>query len=321
MKKLLCVLCAVLLAAGGCGQVADMSNVNEIAGPGAWNVSIEQIDLGKPENKQYADWREQQINERNKEPDDPWNRVWLDEEKKRIKEVSQPWTDTAELVIQYRYPEDGHPVRIDELFVRNKITGEAQLIAERKQYDTEGYGGVLNVREILDDTHFLYEYYGVEGLEDPCFMYDITTGESIRVELSQQNVDGAIVWIQGNQLHQITDIVGFYSGEENDWPVIAHWDFGDDLYSAWCSAFSHDKRFVHMDFVLVSDWHQFYRGIFDMDSTEMVAFFPLPKPLPKESLPMQANSVLVSDTLAYFYYLSYYVDDERQPFYLIHYGP
>jgi len=310
MKRLLCVLCvlcAVLLLVG-CGQAADA--------PEPWNVTIEQVDLNKPENRQYIDWFE----EKDAEPDvkpDPWSYVWEDDENKTLREKYQPWSGTTELVIQYTPAlateatwDDETSYRV-EFLARSKATKETQLISEGHwSYLDWATGVIYTAVDILSDTQIFYEkndYCADCGDSCSYYLYDRETGKSTLV--ADPGLAGGGLHYQDDMrylsfgwegdrtcLYQI-DLRKLIAGKQDAKRLICRLDsFG------YIEHISQDRRFVYLR-RFDNDYNCYpHREIYNIDSGERVAEFQLPvHDYGYSNYDTLTYSALIDDATEYFY--------------------
>jgi hypothetical protein len=220
-------------------------------------------------------------------------------------ERTKPLTDAKELVSI-----DG------DLLLRDIPTGKTILLAE--DYDN-GFCDV-KVQDVLGDTHFIYvvDYFEAGS---STYLCDIETGERIFIPENKfvGYQFGEYIWMahEENTLYKVTDVIKFYSGDMKDaLRPIARWDFDqyDDI-DIMPFNFTHNKRYVHVSFNEDVFSHKpTYIGVFDTETTEMVAYFSLPE---VESAWIEI--IPVNDTLVYLYYN--YQDNTRKLFYTIRYEP
>jgi len=98
-----------------------MGTTKVIAQPGKWTVTIERLDLNKPESKKYIDWADKEYanrtpysktfnvpeyfdvkayRKRSDNEADTWIDVREDEEAVKLREKHRPWNATKELIIR-----------------------------------------------------------------------------------------------------------------------------------------------------------------------------------------------------------------------------
>ena len=337
MKRLICIALLCLLLAGliGCGQAPPpeetaaapetftfTTGVVPVTQPNKWGVSIEHIDLSKPENKKHLDWAKKDYENRgsypntfktpkyfdveayrkayweqeNKKPD-PWVYVWEDEKAGKLREKHRPWNETKELVIRSTYESECEGYR--ELLVRDKTTGETERIA--RGYFADYDGVVFDQVKILSDKQFLYHIWYWDGGDWGYYIYDLELGESICVSGGYNLCDlgdGRYLWadtryvnVDGVSTLHLIDWRAFDAEKQDAKCTLVNWG---DNYAVDIRHLSSDKRFVYVDLYRVFDGKR-CRGVYDINTGEQVAFFEMPDP-------RMDRWVLISDDLEYAYY-------------------
>ena len=331
MKRLICILLVGLLAAGvmGCGQVQTVT-------PGPWGVTIERVDLSKPENQKYLNWAKRQNKHltwtsfwrtlkvlpkyywveiltkdilKNRRHD-PWTH---EEDTDILREKHRPWNDTKELVIRETDTNEadyGWEWRI-ELLVRDKATGETECI----DYGSDnGHDGVVfDPIAILSDTRILYhKWHWDGGFNGDRFLYDLAIGERICVSGGHLCDLGnrRYLWGDGNALYLI-DLRALEAGKKEAKRELINW--GDDYGFTGIKYLSSDKRFVYVQLYRYSD-NTLHRGVYDTNSGEQVALFELP--LSNDHTPTEHGMSFISDDLECISYGG----DDVDALYLIHYN-
>jgi len=348
MKRVLCVTLLCLLMAGlmGCGEVVQpeattttKATLQTIALGKQWGVTIERIDLSKPENKKYIDWAKGSRYSKNfsapeyfdVEPywqayQEMWEeerKLWTtcdleDEAAYKLQESCRPWNEAKELVIRSTYEEnewDGFM----EFLVRDKATGETQLIA--KGHDADYDGVVFDTINYLSDTRVLYHMWYWDGGDWGYYIYDLEIGESICVtggDLCDLG-NGRYLWIDQRYVNvdsvstlHLIDMRAFESGKKGAKSTLVNW--GDD-YSASITHLSSDKRFVYVYLHRLSDYARL-RGVYDVNTGEQIALFEMP------DVQMTAADGwgLINDELEYIYNWAGNVEDpDILWFYVIRY--
>jgi len=350
MRKLcIALLCAALAGLCGCGEVAlpeettatSAAETTEafsiaVAQP-QWGVSIEQVDLRKPENKKYLDWAKEDYAKRNvlskinapecfdiipylekrgEFPYDDWATVGEYGKPGSVFERQRDWNDTKELVIRDTYKSgifDGDR----EFFVRDKATGKTALIDAGSLWDIGGV--VFDEVTILSDKQFLYHMWILDSGEVGYFLYDLEVGYSVCVALHSTNLSDLgkeqYLWCENHWysdnvsvLHMI-NMRDFNAGKKDAKRTLIN--FGSD-YGAEISHLSMDKRFVHMELYRYSD-NTRHRGIYNIDTGEQVAFFEYPDS-------RLDRWTLINDEVEYAYYSAEIENGhEDAAFYIIRY--
>ena len=306
-----------------------------------WGVTIEHIDLEKPENKKYIDWAKKDYAERSlvsnnsKEPEyfdievyvkpegpgykpwvyeaepDLWFNDWEDEENRILREKRRPWNETKELVLRYvhEYGYDGY----SELLFRDRATGET------KRIDTGYIGGDQFVDFevfIISDTRFLYQKWDARFGHGSHYLYDLKIGESICVrdgnlcDLGDERYlwgDGKTRGMEKISALYVIDMRKLEAGSKDAKRTLVHW--GDD-YSGAIQHLSSDKRFVHVNLHRFSDL-TIHRGVYDITTGEQVAFFMLPL---HTHFPAY-NYALINDDLEYVGFARW----DTYHFFIVHY--
>jgi len=332
MKRLLCAVLLCLLLAGlcGCGKQA------QTVAPGPWGVTIEEIDLSKPENKKYIKWAkeyhanwesyskifsapnyfnvEAYVNQMGEEPD-PWTYVWEDEENKELLEMHRSWNDTKELVIRATY--ENEYSGYNELLVREKATGETEQIA--KGGISEFDAGSFSVLDVISDTRFLYRLSYYNYGPSQYYLYDLEIGGSICVASSELDMlcdlgNERYLWCDneqtvGKRTLYLIDMRALEAGKKGAKLELVSWDSD---YSSRIKHLSSDKRFVYMSLFRYSDGTM-HRGIYNVETGEQVVDFELPDQL-------VSDLILINDDLEYGMKWFYSEDGpEVNLFYIIRY--
>jgi len=295
---LMCLLVAGLLAYGQQG----------VARPGQWDVTIEQIDLEKPENQKYIDWAEKDCAGKNSHQiyELPGPGEWTYPDVRGTPEKRLPWNEKMEFVIRWQYLSDCEC--LNELLVRNKATGRTRQIAEARVYSFDG--SYFQVTEILSDTRFLYTQ-GKKGdaFDYQTYLFDLKTKESICVaaknpEFFRDLGNGRHLWLDWKKdkyTINLTDMRALEAGEKGANRILIRWDEG---YPGM-QHLSSDNRFVYMG-VYGGRW------VYDIDTGKQVAFCEIPN--------FALEWTLISDDLEYGYSCGGTEDDpEIGDFYIIRY--
>lgn len=322
---MLCIALLCLLAAGcsGCGEQGPKTAT------GPWNVTVERIDLDKPENQKYIDWaknrRYQSTFSKPKYFDvEPYRKAYWEQMGKALDpwtyktpwEKCRPWNETKELVVRETYTSESSGY--SEFLVRDKATGKTEQIAKGGFLDGEGGVG-FDVIQILGDTRFLYSrchpddggawwYY----LYDPTIWGSICVASDINGDLCDLG-NGRYLWNNyggwdenGRGLYLI-DMRAFEAGENDAKQRLFPWHSGE---SGEIRHLSSDKRFVYMDIDIYKTGR--CRGVYDTDTGEQAAFFAMPE--------NSGEGVLIGDDLEYVYNWSGDADDPTiYSFSIIHY--
>ncbi|MCL2507992.1 MAG: hypothetical protein FWF05_02315 [Oscillospiraceae bacterium] len=330
MKKLFAVtLCLALLTLCACGDGKDKSSVPS----GEWDVSIENIDPGKPENKEYIDWAKEKgrdfwsatfsepeyfdvdsyATQANKDAA-AWIDVWEDEANGKRRERYCSWNDTKDLVICFEHIDEESSNK--ELLIRDKATGKTETVAKGSNR------GVFDVY-ILSGTRFLYRQdkdwnYGPFWW----YIYDMELGGEICVASSDGGDlcdlgDERYLWSDWNNIGDVEnalyliDMRAFAAGSKDAKRELFRW--GGDYFGLFLHL-SSDKRFVYMN--IYASFTEFYRGVYNVDTGEQVAFFEIQA----DRIDSFNGYALINDELEYLYEATdNYNDPDIKFFYVIRY--
>jgi len=319
MKKLLylslilaCLLCA-------CGQGAAVEKIEITQSDNPWGVTVEQIDLDNPENKQYIDWAKKDRADRGPHPvyelPGPGDWTYGDDHTIPHKKCL-PWNEKMEFVIRWQYLSDCDCY--NELLVRRKATGKTIKIAEAYVYSYDG--SYFEVTEILSDTQFLYSRGKGDVLNYQSFLYDLKTGESICVASDNpqffRDLGGErYLWLDwdrenGYPLYLI-DARAFKAGEKDAKRMLVRRD--NEYYVSEIQHLSSDKRFVYMGLYRPYDtYYTMHREVYDVITGEQVAFCEVPD--------AGLDWTLINDDLEYGYcWGGDWSDPTILSFFVIHY--
>lgn len=324
MKRVLRIGLICLLAAGlaGCGQTKP-------AAAGPWGVTVEEIDLDKPENQKYVKWAKRQ--EKTLEWTLFWPALkmmpkyyWFDILKSTMPgnrandpRVNQllPWNDTKEVVFR-DVAEDEHEAHT-ALLVRDKATGETEQIDECRSHPDALI--IFDAVMILSDTQILYHKWHLDGsFINEYFLYDLRIGERVcvssdRCDLCDLGKKRYLWFEQQEGAIYLIDACALKAGEKDAKRTLVRWD--SDYGYRNIHHLSSDKRFVFVEFYRGSDDTR-HRGVYNVETGEQVAL------VETSHLPASIWDawVFINNDMEYGYRATGDADDTTiDSFYIIHY--